>query len=64
MNSSADIEANLKSVADLAERASKRQAKMLFLPECFAFLGSVKERKIGRGSRRSNGEGVVVVVVV
>jgi len=39
MNSGADIDANFRTAALLAERAAARKAAMLCLPECFAFIG-------------------------
>jgi predicted amidohydrolase len=39
MCASSDVEKNLEVVADLCARAKDRGCAMLFLPECFAFIG-------------------------
>jgi predicted amidohydrolase len=39
MSASSDVEKNLEVVADLCARAKDRGCAMLFLPECFAFIG-------------------------
>jgi len=39
MSASSDVERNLEVVADLCARAKDRGCAMLFLPECFAFIG-------------------------
>jgi len=40
LNSSIDVEGNFKMCEQLVQRASQRNAAMIFFPECFAFLGS------------------------
>ena len=46
MTSSADVEANLDAVDRLVRQAASRGARLVLVPECFAYLGP-EEGKLG-----------------